>query len=328
MKTVEKMTARWARPARALLLLVLFGAGTVLAETSTSDACVVKPTEPLTYPEREDELRLSGRLRARLTFSRPDRAPEVEVLAFAGSKALTDAALDYLRGYRLPCLVPGALQVLDQEVRFNSRDLADDALDESHSKWNCLREPVPFEYEEDKEVVWVKKRPTRTRGNVLLDLKFDGPDVPPTVRVHYNSAPKSFGEAVLDHVKTYRLPCLKPGEAPAYARRNFHYAGSDVGSDYALKDMGLVAFLKSIKDLDKVPAKFDLDSMVCPFKVVWRLYQPAVKNYVEEIGKSVPERRPFLDWLASLSMKLTKDQFEGLMGAETVITVPCGKIEL
>jgi len=88
-----------------VLMTVWLGVGAAWADEasvtkSAATACVRKPSEPLKYPERAKDLRASGSLEARLTFTRPDRAPSVEILAWGGSSEMADAAGIYLRGYR------------------------------------------------------------------------------------------------------------------------------------------------------------------------------------------------------------------------------------
>lgn len=325
----DKRPSRGARI--AALLLTLCGIATVQAQTATTEAgpakatCLVKPAELLQYPDRDSQLRSDGYLQARLTFSGPDRAPEVELLAYGGSSEMSEAAQRYLYRYRLPCLAPGERLVLDQEVLFTAIAREDEKHPPGKEKTACLRTPGPFEIRE--EIQTGRLIPQKTRGNLLLDLTFTSPDAPPAVTERYNSAPGNFVSAVLAHVRDYRLPCFKPGE-PVVVRQLFHYAGSARAADLALKDLGLVSFLRSVKDVDKVPVKFDLDSMSCPFQVKWHMYQPADDNVVEELGRRVAARRDFLRWLASLSLNIKKDHFEALLGAQMVITVPCGKVEL
>ncbi|MDN3918767.1 hypothetical protein [Roseateles violae] len=288
-------------------------------------ACLVKPSEPLKYPERADKLRVSGAVKARLSFSHPDRAPKVEVLAWSGDREMVEEAEIYLASYRMPCLAEGQQLALEQELVFNSDEGAHKET-AAFNPWDCLRTPGPFSFLETQQTGTLIRQ--RTRGNVLLEMSFEAPDAPPKVREVYNSGPSQFRLEVLDHVSRYRLSCMKPGQEPVAIQQAFHYAGSARGNDYSLRDMGIVAFLGAIKDVDKVPVSFDLDAMSCPFKLRWTMYQPAQANGVAEIGARVPSRKPFIAWLETLTMQLSKDQYEALFGAHMVITLPCGKIEL
>ena len=46
------------------------------------------------------------------------------------------------------------------------------------------------------------------------------------------------------------------------------------------------------------------------------------------MGESNANRLPLLAWLRELELNLTKERFEGLLGAELLIDVPCGTIKL
>jgi len=315
-----------------VLMTVWLGAGTAWADEvpvtkSAAAACLRKPSEPLKYPERAKELRTSGSLKARLTFTRPDRAPSIEILAWGGSPELADAAEIYLRGYRVPCLGDGQSVALDQEVVFTA--LADEdtqAAGRTESVWGCLRTPGPFTYMEDMQTGRLIKQ--KANGTVLLELTFDAPDAPPKLRQLYNSTPNAFATAVEHHASEYRLPCLKSGSGPARMRQAFRFRASTVDRDLVLNDMSLVPFLRAVKDVDKVHVKFDLGTMGCPFKLKWRMYEPADSNDVIEVGPRVAQRQPFMDWLSTLSLDLGKDQMEALLGAQMVLTVPCGTVDL
>jgi len=286
-------------------------------------ACLVKPTTPLKYPEHEVARRNSGALKAKLTFTRPDRSPQVEVLAWGGTADMADAAEIYLLGYRLPCLGQGKQAVLEQEVVFQALG-ADKEPPQTASSLNCLRTPGPFNYEETMQTGTLIKQ--KERGNLLLELSFGAPDQPPSIKELYNSAPARFRRAVLDAVGQYRLPCMKPGAQAMTMRQLYSFTGSASQSDLVLRDMGLVAFLGAVKNVDKVPVNFDLTTMACPFQARFTMYQPAASNHVTAIGKYVPEREPFLAWLSTLALNIETRHFEALLGDEMVIDVPCGTI--
>jgi len=299
--------------------------GAASAATSAQAACLVKPTTPLKYPELEVDSRVGGVLKAKLTFTRPDRAPKVEILAWSGTVALADAAEIYLLGYRLPCLGQGERVVLEQEVVFTALG-ADEEPRQTASSLGCMRTPGPFSYDETMQTSTLIKQ--KEWGNVLLGISFYAPDQPPKIKELYNSAPDRFRMAVLEHVQQYRLPCMLPGAPAVTWQQQYIFQGMASQSRLVLRDMGLVTFLGAAKDVDKVPLKFDLGTMACPFQARFTLYQPAASNNVTAIGKYVPEREPFLAWLSTLALNIEKKQFEALLGAEMVIDVPCGTIQL
>lgn len=131
---------------------------------------------------------------------------------------------------------------------------------------------------------------------------------------------------MLSHVEQYRVPCLPVDAEPFVVEQQFMYQSGS--TYYRLNDLKLVPFLGRIKDIEKRRASFDLNTMNCPFQVVWRLGMPAMANRVGEVGEPNLNRVEFLAWLADLTMDLRPEQFERLLGQSMVIEVPCGKIEL
>lgn len=312
-------------------LLVLVGganARTSPAPLPPAVACLSKPAEPLKYPEAAIERRIGGVVKVRLNFSRADAAPEIELLSFSGSSELVDAAKDYLSRYRLPCLVAGESVTLEQDLAFTAVGVEGEppknpAVNSATSA--CLRTPGPVVDFQDEKLRVPEGRPRR--ANVVLRLRFVAPDAPPTVEVLYASGGRAYEAAVLNHVEHYRLPCLKPGNEATLVRV-FQYRSPRPAADFVLRDMGLVTLLSVAKDVAKVPVKFDLGGLSCPFQVRWTLYQPVAANLVEELGSPMPERKPLLAWLSTLALDLNKDQFEAVLGSTVVVDVPCGKIEL
>lgn len=288
-------------------------------------ACLLKPPEPLKFPEHLAASGQGGSARFRLVFTRAEREPQIEMLNWYGHADLVEIAEAYVRGYRLPCLAAGERVEVEQELAFTT--LPNDRAPEGETEvFKCLRTPDPGQVA-TPNLTRSRIKP-KARGNVLLNLTFRTAEGAPEVDEVYVSAPFEFKVWVMDSVKAYRLPCLKPGSAPATMRRLFTFKANPSDPALQLRDMSLVPFLKAVKDVEKMPVKFDLDSMACPFKVIWALYQPLATNPVSEIGTRVPQRKPLLDWLGTLTLNLDEPQFEQLLGSTMVLTIPCGKVEL
>jgi len=312
----------------ALLFIAAFGTASAAEPAELAATCLVKPAEAPKYPEREELKRTSAWLRFKLTFTQPDRAPKMELLTYNGSVGLLEAAQDYLKAYRLPCLPAGHDAVFEQVVDFEPTPevAGHKASFLKDSAVNCLLTPEPMS-------VWQTQQTGRLVsqkqwGNLLVEMTFTAPDTPPAVKTLYASGNSAFLGAAREAISKYRLPCLRPEATPYTLQQQFSFRGAFQDKDYTLKNMGLMTFLRAAKDLDKLPVHFELDAMACPFKVSLKLYQPASPNQVDEVGPSVPSRAPFLDWLRLLALNIGPEQFEAVFGATSIITVPCGSIEL
>lgn len=300
-------------------------------------ACMTRPQQAPEYPERDRSTHLSGLMRLQLRFTAPDKPPEIEVLYRAGSDDMVDSARSHVEAYRLPCLPPGHRLDVVQEFVFTARAGAPTAWYRAaeavpvapKSDWrSCLRSPPEaLRIDEDMRTGSAIKR--SDHGNVLVRLRFEHPDQPPRTEVLYSKADSHVRQAILDHLAKYRAPCLQPGSGPLVLQQQFSFHSSYADkARYKFNDMGLLPFLRSMKNLEQRPVSFDLDTMACPFQVVWGLGQPALPNSVGEIGPRNLNRVGFLAWLSELTMDLTPQLFEQLLGQEMVVTVPCGKVEL
>lgn len=297
--------------------------------------CLTKTAPPPVYPERDLSLQLSGNVRVKLSFGAADRAPDVEILSRHGSDELVDEVRRYLRGYRLPCLTAGQKIDTVQEFAFSPKggepvhwnDMRYVAQPASASLMACLRTPAeaPRWYEDNPLASNIKKP---SSGNVLLHIRFVKPNAPPEVKIAYNSSSKRMAQMALDHVDEYRLPCLPEDARPVTIEQLFNFRASSRSHDYVLKDSSLMAFLGAVKDVDKQKVSFDLNTMACPFKVMWAVGQPAFKNRVGEVGERNLNRVEFLAWLEGLTLNLSREVFDHVLTQSIVIDVPCGTIDL
>lgn len=304
-------------------------------------ACLEKRAEPISYPDRDEQLKVGGQIRVSLRFTASDQPPSVDVLFRAASDAMLNEVRAYLKSYRLPCLKPESGPVLViQEFGFTPR--ATDAITwssprrvadavakpagEAASSLACLRTPTDRPSIEDSGLQRDTRR-QRAVSNVVVEALFDAPDQAPRLKVLYSTVSKPQERNVLAHIEQYRLPCLAKGAQPVGLQQQFNFMVG--GKPRVLKDSApLTTFLSNIKDIQSARVKFDFDSMACPFQVAWTLGRPAVANRVGEIGPPNLNRTEFLAWLGELQMNLDAEQFEYLLGQRMIINVPCGTLNL
>ncbi|HEY4081128.1 MAG TPA: hypothetical protein VGM81_10545 [Burkholderiaceae bacterium] len=328
------MNCNW-KAGLALCLAALTYAGAAQAQEATDLRCMTRPEKLPKYPQRDQEKGLSATFRVQMNFTRPDRAPEVNFLFLSGSQAMQDEVEAYAAGLRLPCLPPGRTISIVQDYSFKTK-IAEAEVGEAvalrnnssrHSELaSCLRTaPRRISPMIDQQTGSMIKK--KQSGNVLVQVRFMRGDGPPEVRVLYDSGPHSFTNDVLETLSEYRIPCMHEGDEPYEFQQQFSLNDGNQ-TDHAFNDAGLVSFLKAVKNVDAKHVNFQLDTMACPFKVVWKMYMPAMPNDVREVGRPNPNRAAFLNWLEGLSLNLGKETFEQLLGQSMVITVPCGSIEL
>jgi hypothetical protein len=66
-----------------------------------------------------------------------------------------------------------------------------------------------------------------TKGRVQVSLRFSAPDRRPSVEVLESEGGDEFVDAVKDHVRHLRVPCLQPGDPPADLRFDFVFKPDD-----------------------------------------------------------------------------------------------------
>lgn len=298
-------------------------------------ACLEKTAAPITYPERDLAARLGGSVRLSLRFTAPDRAPEIDVLYQNGSEALLDEVRWHVRGYRVPCMKPGAAPVTAiQEFSFTPRQTdpitwsppraqpAQGEAKREEEAFACLRAAKP-------QPEYSGSLMSREATNAVVQMQFTSADDPPEVKLLYSSLSPTQQESVLDYVRGYRLPCLPPGGKPVTGRQHFHFSPPNA-EPRAFKDaVPLMSFLSNIKGIRSQRADFDFRTMSCPFQVAWEVGRPALEsNDVGQVGKPDPNRTEFLAWLASLEMDLKPRNLQALLGHSLIIDVPCGRLLL
>jgi hypothetical protein len=320
----------WALSAQAQIKPV----DTVSEKTLT---CLERTAAPITYPERDLAARLDGRVRLSLRFSAPDRAPEIDVLYRTSSEEMLDEVRWHVRGYRVPCMKPGAAPVTAvQEFSFTPRQ--SDPISWSPPRAQPVQDEDTAKHEKDVFACLRAGKPqpeysgslmSREATNAVVQMQFKSADDPPEVKLVYSSLSPTQHDAVLDYVRGYRVPCLAQGAQPVTGRQHFHFSPPNAEPRVFKDAVPLMSFLSSIKGIRSQRADFDFQTMSCPFQVAWEVGRPALaSNEVGQVGKSDPNRTEFLAWLASLEMDLKPRNLQALLGQSLIINVPCGRLLL
>lgn len=292
--------------------------------------CLVQPATPLAYPEQGDDG--NGFVRIALTFTAPDRAPEVKFLAQFGRAVFAEAAAERARSYRLPCMTPGQAAISAvQTFRFrpgadaSAATVGDTQLVRDTAKGElalrCLRAPParfdPRAAGPDPVAI----------GSAYLELSFTGGEKPPEVKVLHNSLPKGLFADYSTWAHKMRMPCASESSTPVVLTHRYLFVNGT--PKLQLKPMTLRQFVDLLKD-DEVTrsADFNLDSMSCPFTVRVMPWQPKVANVITELGPRRPDRTEFLRWLERVRLDVDETTWERLAGYEFDVQVPCGSLNL
>jgi hypothetical protein len=280
------------------------------------------------YPEREALLKEGATVRIRLAFEQPDAAPRVDVFFNSGSDVFADLVKAHAKRYRLPCLIANGEPLLaTQEFQFvpgDGRKVISGSIRDEARASEFIRCVSGAESRPNYP------RPTYGRppeGTVIVQLTFVGATSVPKVDVLFDGGSKSLTSAVLAHVAGYRMPCLTAAEAPLKTRQKFSFR-LEGASAYVLKDLSLKAFVGGLAELEKQSIRFDFSTMGCPFDVRFELLQPYAPNGVGELERADPNRREFLEWLKTVSLRLPRDAVPKVIGQTTTIAVPCGVLDL
>jgi hypothetical protein len=282
------------------------------------------------YPQEMLDSRKGGTVSIRMTFGGPDSSPKVEVLSDYPFHPLVDAVLQHVERLRAPCMKAGEAPVaLTQEFVFDPMggrkvmsSMPEDADAASRQAMvGCLAKANPdFKM---RFPVFDRSRDEDTR--VLVRLTFRSPELAP--ELEWLAAPegrKTIKDMIQEDVSNLRIPCLKG--APIVATRLYHFM-LEGASRKVLKDMSLKTLVGAAKELPR-PAYFDFGTMNCPFDVRITYYQPYTTNRVVELDSSHPARKPLLAWLSQVKLNLTEKSSLAVVGDETIISIPCGHLDI
>lgn len=287
---------------------------TCLAPAATA---AVKPA----YPLDAWNARAGATVAATLTFTAPDRPPEVRLQPPQGhedfEEAFEDAIRAYAKQFRVPCLAPGAAPVvLRQGLVFEPTDgrkvaystgFVDAGDPDRARRLHCMKSEsgAPGPYSPGAAL-----RQGSRAGEVVLRLRFTRPDAPPAVTVLYNGGREDFANSVRGYVDGMRVPCLGESPVSTYFLFIFQMEGSSIGSHCLARDISPVNYLKSSRPESAGHVHLDTTQMQCPFDVRVSLRQPWEANEAMEPDKHVPARIPLLQWIAGLQLSLDSPEVQ------------------
>ena len=315
---------------------LLFVASRVAAQieaepSARAAACVVVNASPLEYPPGQAELKVGGIVRVRLTFESADAAPRSEVFYDTVGGVFRAVVLDRVEHYRLPCLRAGDLPaVVLQEFVFAPGDgrkvvwspLRDEGRGSTADRLlKCLKgaEQVP---EYPSRII-----DSRGNGAVLARYTFRDADSPPDVEILFDGGSARFASSVRRYAANLRFPCLAAADVPFKPVQAFRFRLRG-DRQVVLKDASLADFVKGIDKLGAEQVRFDFKTMSCPFDLRLVLRQPVLPNLVGEVERSDPNRREFLEWLKTVSLRMTGEERAQVLGDSMTLSVPCGMLDL
>lgn len=311
-------------------------AGAALAQTEVVPrseaqrlACLVQPAQPPRYPQRDKLDRSYGAIRVMLKFTRPDAPPAVELLVSQAREDMLKEVLDYVGGYRLPCLQAAEGMVTAvQDFSFSNHD----------------RDPTPMPADTEGRsplcIVMPRKDLDYNMGPVFGRLKaehlvaeitFEGDGAqPPRVKFIHSDASTRYEAAVRDWVAGYRMPCRKTEDPPRTVEQTFSmYPAAKPRYGLTRERFSLVEFLKMTREPAALRGHFDLNTMACPFRVDYVIGGGSYPNQAIIPGPANPNQQGFLAWLRGLQLAFkSEDMANDLFGTRLQIDVPCGTVSL
>ena len=301
---------------------------------STAAACMTPALADRGRPEYPEEpLRLKERstVEIELVFEAPGEAPEVKFLNRNHRDVFERPIKDYARTLRVPCMAAGAPPVrLRQEFVFEPNDgrkvvytaISDAEEGQRRKLLECAVWPKG-------EAAAVEYPPGDLRalrqGIVVVRARFVDPGRAPELEVLDNGGSRYFVEAVRPYLAQMRMPCLEGDPLDLHMFFRFMIDGAS-GTRQVLKDLSLREYLGMGEVTRGV--YFDTTMMACPFDVRLKFRQPFEPNGISELEAAVPARHAFLDWLASVKLKIDPKLAKELFSQESTVHVPCTRIDL
>ena len=325
--TLQQVAVAWAA---LFLALPVQGNGLSLAPSPLS-TCLVPPAATRgtpEYPAEQWKNGQAGRVLTELIFTGPQLRPEFKVIESSGDEAFIDAVRRHVRDYRLPCLedadIPARVR-LDFDFRPTQRTLEqpepkDPSLADRQQLLKCVvnTRDRPPDYPS-------LARAQGVQGRVLVTMRFGSADGPPEVTVLSRPASAVFVGPARDWAARFRLPCFTGLALSAHYTLIYRMEGAD---DFGFRDLSLVQFVASIRNIHEQRVFFDFNTMACPFEVRLQYQQPQRRNSVTQINQPHPARRAFLDWLANAELKLSERSQDAVFGDSVVLQIPCSRIDL
>jgi hypothetical protein len=330
---------------RRALALALTALGPLVALAQTSEpapsaelACLTPALEqrqPVEYPEDRLKRKEGAFFHLDLTFTHPDRAPRAKVVedprrvsAGRTENDFLDAAERYASQLRVPCLPPGSegfrLRQTFHFVPNDGRRVTVSAPREPEGWSDAFRRVMDCLKPQRGSELW-PPYPRRAldqgwQGNVIAQVRFDGPDAEPQVEIVAEPPRMSvFGASVRQAFSNLRAPCAEG--APVSGRVLFAFRIQD-DRRVLLPDLDMRR-LAGVLRTYPAPVFFDTNALGCPFDLRVTYRAPHMSNVIAEVGDAVPLRQPFLEWLSKVEINLPESARNIVLGDTFTLHVPC-----
>ena len=290
-------------------------------ESSASPmGCLVRPSRTdLKYPNPPASSAKTGIVRVRMTFGARDASPQSEIFFNSAGAEFAAAVLDFVAGYRLPCLAESTTASATQEFTFHPNEIlaVREGYDRLEKMAACVtgREDLP-------NYPLASKFGTNPEGAVFAKLTFARANEPPKVDIVFDGGDKRLLSTALTYLSGYRYVCSAGQELPVVISQSVYFS-LEGSARPRLKDVDLGTFLRAIDQAQAPRARFDFTSMTCPFSIGLVLRQPHLENVVRESEPVDPNRREFVEWLRTVKLELPESVSQRFMGDTMQIAVPC-----
>lgn len=300
---------------------------------SAAVACMTPPVaqrgEP-EYPFDPWKRGEGGRVLVELIFTGRDLRPEFKLIRNEGDDALVNAVEKHVATLRVPCLddadIPLRLRqdyVFEPDRRQVSWTAPVDAADgQRRLQLKCMAANDGSKGPDYP--VWARRE--GVAGNVLVALRFTGPDRAPTLTPYAGSRVmrRMAATSIEPWAQKLRLPCMaRPVDAVVVFK--YRLEGDPA---FGFKNISFMQWLRSVKGLDQMHVSFDTGQMGCPFDVKLNYRQPHLPNLVGQLGEPDARRERLLEWFSQHVLDLRSEQLDAVLGDDATFTVPCIKIDL
>lgn len=321
----------------ALLLSGAVSAQQQLSVSSDALDCllpVLSERQPVDYPALRLQRKEGASFEVDFLFDGADRAPRVKLVketrpGWVEPEAdFLEAVEAYARQLRVPCLTPAQGSAsLRQRFNFEPNDgrkVANSLFSDSPGWRSALPEGCTVQHAALPSYPMAALR-REVQGSVIMEYRFDSATAAPRARIVTQPVGSpEFGRGLMANVRNLSLPCFN-GE-PVTLRLLYVYRLQDARRTL-LRDMDLRQFLGAAQDVPQ-PAYFDLNTLGCPFSVRVKYTAPYIGNTIKELDSSVSARKPFLDWLSRIALKLPERAANLVIGDEFTLDIPCVKVDL
>ena len=340
MNRSDGRVGKWTRQGILPVLSVVLG---MFAASSHAEQIVVEPVistmhcletpapDKLVLPN-DASVKIGALLRLRISFPSRDGPPKVVVFFDSAGSDFRRAVLDYVDGYRLPCLEASmAPAVATQEFVYRPEaggkvvSGAVRAVAENPAS-SCFTGTGAFlSYPRSSHR---SNDPGKDdRVVVLGEMVFTAANEPPKVSIVFNSGDQAFADAVEAHVSHYRFSCKVDSPSGYRVRQQFTFAMEGT-PELAFKDTALQDMVRALSKLDEQKVRFDFTTMDCPFKVQLSYWRPYADNGVSDVGVVNANRQEFAQWLKKIEFKGSTATLRQLVGKNLTVLVPCGLLDL